>query len=91
VEKFVLEQIRRIFEDEFVWPSFWTFLVWLMDFYIYVYIHIFSSYVVSYHDTEQIIIIIIITSALEWRRNKAGKLVAILLIFHKIHTMNKFS
>ncbi len=27
VEKFVLEQIRRIFEDEFVWPSFWTFLV----------------------------------------------------------------
>ena len=28
VEKFVLEQVRRIFEDEFVWPSFWTFLVW---------------------------------------------------------------
>ncbi|KAL9015734.1 MAG: hypothetical protein Q9185_006874 [Variospora sp. 1 TL-2023] len=27
VEKFVLEQIRRIFEEEFVWPSFWTFLV----------------------------------------------------------------
>ena len=27
VEKFVLEQVRRIFEDEFVWPSFWTFLV----------------------------------------------------------------
>lgn len=27
VEKFVLEQIRRIFEDEFVYPSFWTFLV----------------------------------------------------------------
>lgn len=27
VEKFVLEQIRRIFEDEFVFPSFWTFLV----------------------------------------------------------------
>ncbi len=27
VERFVLEQVRRIFEDEFVWPSFWTFLV----------------------------------------------------------------
>ncbi|RMZ86548.1 hypothetical protein DV736_g6226, partial [Chaetothyriales sp. CBS 134916] len=27
VEKFVLEQIRRIFEDEFIFPSFWTFLV----------------------------------------------------------------
>ena len=27
VEKFVLEQVRRIFEDEFVFPSFWTFLV----------------------------------------------------------------
>ncbi len=27
VERFVLEQIRRIFEDEFVFPSFWTFLV----------------------------------------------------------------
>ena len=27
VEKFVLEQVRRIFDDEFVWPSFWTFLV----------------------------------------------------------------
>jgi distribution and morphology protein 12 len=27
VEKFVLEQVRRIFEDEFVYPSFWTFLV----------------------------------------------------------------
>ena len=27
VEKFVLEQIRSIFEDEFVFPSFWTFLV----------------------------------------------------------------
>lgn len=27
VEKFVLEQVRRIFEDEFVWPSSWTFLV----------------------------------------------------------------
>ncbi|KAL9008154.1 MAG: hypothetical protein Q9180_009535, partial [Flavoplaca navasiana] len=27
VEKFVLEQVRRIFEEEFVWPSFWTFLV----------------------------------------------------------------
>ncbi|KAL2039323.1 hypothetical protein N7G274_007991 [Stereocaulon virgatum] len=27
VEKFVLEQVQRIFEDEFVWPSFWTFLV----------------------------------------------------------------
>lgn len=26
VEKFVLEQVRRIFEDEFVYPSFWTFL-----------------------------------------------------------------
>ncbi|RMZ75209.1 hypothetical protein DV738_g5586, partial [Chaetothyriales sp. CBS 135597] len=26
VEKFVLEQIRRIFEDEFIFPSFWTFL-----------------------------------------------------------------
>jgi distribution and morphology protein 12 len=27
VEKFVLEQVRRIFEDEFVYPSFWTILV----------------------------------------------------------------
>jgi len=27
VEKFVLEQVRRIFEDEFVYPSFWTFLI----------------------------------------------------------------
>ncbi|KAK7631162.1 hypothetical protein BKA81DRAFT_351261 [Phyllosticta paracitricarpa] len=27
VEKFILEQVRRIFEDEFVYPSFWTFLV----------------------------------------------------------------
>jgi len=27
IEKFVLEQVRRIFEDEFVYPSFWTFLV----------------------------------------------------------------
>ncbi|KAG9248489.1 hypothetical protein BJ878DRAFT_26987 [Calycina marina] len=27
VEKFVLEQVRRIFEDEFVYPSSWTFLV----------------------------------------------------------------
>ena len=27
VERFVLEQVRRIFEEEFVFPSFWTFLV----------------------------------------------------------------
>jgi distribution and morphology protein 12 len=27
VEKFVLDQVRRIFEDECVYPSFWTFLV----------------------------------------------------------------
>ncbi|KAL8814462.1 MAG: hypothetical protein Q9223_006316 [Gallowayella weberi] len=27
VEGFVLEQVRRIFEEEFVWPSYWTFLV----------------------------------------------------------------
>jgi mitochondrial distribution and morphology protein 12 len=27
VEKFVLEQVRRIFEEEFVFPSFWTILV----------------------------------------------------------------
>ncbi|KAF2196672.1 hypothetical protein GQ43DRAFT_244189 [Delitschia confertaspora ATCC 74209] len=27
VETFVLEQVRRIFEDEFVYPSYWTFLV----------------------------------------------------------------
>lgn len=27
VEKFVLEQVRRIFDDEFVYPSFWTFLI----------------------------------------------------------------
>ncbi|KAF2453490.1 hypothetical protein BDY21DRAFT_292909 [Lineolata rhizophorae] len=27
VEKFVLEQVRRIFDDEFVYPSYWTFLV----------------------------------------------------------------
>jgi mitochondrial distribution and morphology protein 12 len=27
VENFILEQIRKIFEDEFVFPSFWTFLV----------------------------------------------------------------
>lgn len=27
VESFVLEQVRRIFEEEFVYPSFWTFLV----------------------------------------------------------------
>ncbi|KAF2731573.1 hypothetical protein EJ04DRAFT_514517, partial [Polyplosphaeria fusca] len=26
VESFILEQVRRIFEDEFVYPSFWTFL-----------------------------------------------------------------
>lgn len=26
VEKFVLERVRRIFEDEFIYPSFWTFL-----------------------------------------------------------------
>jgi distribution and morphology protein 12 len=27
VEKFVLEQVRRIFENEFVFPSFWTFVI----------------------------------------------------------------
>jgi len=27
IERFVLDQVRRIFEDEFVFPSFWTFLV----------------------------------------------------------------
>lgn len=27
VERFVLEQVRKIFEEEFVFPSFWTFLV----------------------------------------------------------------
>lgn len=27
VERFVLEQVRRIFEDEFVFPSSWTFLI----------------------------------------------------------------
>lgn len=27
VEKFVLEQVRRIFDEEFIYPSFWTFLV----------------------------------------------------------------
>jgi mitochondrial distribution and morphology protein 12 len=27
IEKFVLEQVQRIFEDEFVYPSYWTFLV----------------------------------------------------------------
>ena len=27
VEKFVVEQVRRMFEEEFVWPSWWTFLV----------------------------------------------------------------
>jgi distribution and morphology protein 12 len=27
VEKFILEQVRRIFENEFVFPSYWTFLV----------------------------------------------------------------
>jgi distribution and morphology protein 12 len=27
VERFVLDQVRRILEDEFVFPSFWTFLV----------------------------------------------------------------
>ena len=27
VEGLVLEQVRRIFDDEVVWPSFWTFLV----------------------------------------------------------------
>ena len=27
VEKFVLEQVRKIFDEEFVFPSYWTFLV----------------------------------------------------------------
>jgi distribution and morphology protein 12 len=27
VERFVLDQVRRIFEDEFVFPSYWTFLI----------------------------------------------------------------
>ncbi|EME46075.1 hypothetical protein DOTSEDRAFT_70162 [Dothistroma septosporum NZE10] len=27
IEKFILEQVQRIFQDEFVYPSFWTFLV----------------------------------------------------------------
>ncbi|PWY80528.1 mitochondrial distribution and morphology protein 12 [Aspergillus heteromorphus CBS 117.55] len=27
VERFVLAQVRRIFEEEFIYPSFWTFLV----------------------------------------------------------------
>ncbi|KAF2766184.1 hypothetical protein EJ03DRAFT_338550 [Teratosphaeria nubilosa] len=26
IEKFILEQVQRIFEDEFVYPSYWTFL-----------------------------------------------------------------
>jgi distribution and morphology protein 12 len=27
VEKFVLEEVRKIFEEEFVFPSYWTILV----------------------------------------------------------------
>uniref|UniRef100_A0A0B7JPW9 SMP-LTD domain-containing protein n=1 Tax=Bionectria ochroleuca TaxID=29856 RepID=A0A0B7JPW9_BIOOC len=27
VERFVLDQVRRIFEEELVYPSFWTFLI----------------------------------------------------------------
>ena len=27
IEKFILEQVQRIFEDEVVYPSFWTFLI----------------------------------------------------------------
>lgn len=27
IEKFILEQVQRIFEDELIYPSFWTFLV----------------------------------------------------------------
>ena len=27
IEKFILEQVQRILEEEFVYPSFWTFLV----------------------------------------------------------------
>ncbi len=27
IEKFILEQVQRIFEEEFVYPSYWTFLV----------------------------------------------------------------
>lgn len=27
IEKFILEQVQHIFEEEFVYPSFWTFLV----------------------------------------------------------------
>ena len=27
IEKFILEQVQRIFDEEFVYPSFWTFLV----------------------------------------------------------------
>ena len=27
IEKFILDQVQRIFEEEFVYPSFWTFLV----------------------------------------------------------------
>jgi mitochondrial distribution and morphology protein 12 len=27
VERFVLDRVRRIFEEEFVYPSFWTFLI----------------------------------------------------------------
>lgn len=27
VERFVLAQVRRIFEEELVFPSFWTFLI----------------------------------------------------------------
>jgi distribution and morphology protein 12 len=27
VERFVLEQVRRIFEEEFLFPSSWTFLI----------------------------------------------------------------
>ena len=27
VERFVVEQVRRVFEEEVVWPSFWTFLL----------------------------------------------------------------
>jgi distribution and morphology protein 12 len=27
VERFVVEQVRKIFEEEFVFPSYWTFLV----------------------------------------------------------------
>jgi distribution and morphology protein 12 len=27
VERFIMDQVRRVFEDELVWPSFWTFLI----------------------------------------------------------------